>query len=320
MAQKRIFFIDLPGHKALPDGSMVRIAGALGEITSVTDAAAAITALNAGAGISIVVCNNAHLEIFQLIRQLHPHAKIVLITDETMEKYSSHLGGAEDQFVDHVIANRAPTPWTLHEFRITLQKIIRGDIFGLEKYMAPGAVIQHLTVHGSADRENYNSQVMAFADNNRLGHYMSKLAFGISEELLMNAIYDAPIAAGRTHYGELPRTSAIELAPDEYSTLSFSCDGTVLGISIADPFGALKRDKLFQYLKKVVKRADSANLIDTKKGGAGLGFFKILYSSHALVVNVHPGQRTEVMALIDIEHQVRDFSKMARSIHYFQAE
>jgi len=319
MAQKRILFIDLPGQKTLPDGSMIRISGALGEITCVTDAAAAETALNAIHDLAIVVCNTAHFDIFTAIRRQHPHARIMLVTDETMEKYSAKLNNSEDALVDHVVANRAPSPWTLHEFRVTLQKLIRGDIFGLEKYVAPGTAVQHLTVKGSADREPFNSQVMAFADQNRLGHYMSKLAFGISEELLMNAIYDAPIAAGRTHYGELPRTSAIVLQPDEYSTLSFACDGTILGIGIADPFGALKRDKLFQYLKKVVKRADSANLIDTKKGGAGLGFFKILYSSHALVVNVHPGQRTEVIALIDIEHQVRDFAKMARSIHYFLA-
>jgi len=39
--------------------------------------------------------------------------------------------------------------------------------------------------------------------------------------------------------------------------------------------------------------------------------------NNSLVCNVCPGKRTEVMALIDIGHQVRDFSKTVRSINYF---
>ena len=158
---------------------------------------------------------------------------------------------------------------------------------------------------------------MSFAEENRLGQYMAKLVFGITEELLMNAIYDAPVAGGRHHYGDLPRTTSVELDQSEYATLTYGCDGSLFGVAVCDPFGALKREKLYQYLKKVLRRTDSTNLIDTKKGGAGLGLFKILYSSHALICNVEPSKRTEVMALIDIQHQVRDFSKMARSVHYF---
>jgi len=146
---------------------------------------------------------------------------------------------------------------------------------------------------------------------------MAKLVFGITEELLMNAIYDAPVADGRHRYGELPRTTAVDLEPHEYSQLSFGCDGNVFGIAVSDPFGALSKVKLYEYIRKVLRRSDSINLIDRKKGGAGLGLFKILYSCHSLICNVQPHVKTEVIALIDIHSQVRDFSKMARSIHYF---
>ena len=45
-----------------------------------------------------------------------------------------------------------------------------------------------------------------------------------------------------------------------------------------DPFGLLKKEKFFEYLKKVLSRDDSSKIIDTKKGGAGLGLLKILFS------------------------------------------
>lgn len=316
---KRVLYVDIPGKKPLPEASVLRVAGSGGDLVGVTDGAAAMAVLRSPLPVDVLVLNSAEYDIFALARTTKPQARTVLVTDGTMEHYSRELKGSEDVLVDHVIASRVPSQWTINELRVTLQKIVRGDIFGLEKYLAPATPIRELTVKGSADREVYNTLVMNFAEENRLGQYMAKLVFGITEELLMNAIYDAPVAGGRHHYGELPRTTVVELKPNEYARLTFGCDGQVFGISVVDPFGALTREKLFQYLKKVLRRGDSANLIDTKKGGAGLGLFKILYSSHSLICNVQHEQRTEVMALIDIQHQVRDFSKMARSVHYFAA-
>lgn len=314
---KTVLYVDIPGRKPLPEASVLRVTGTGAEIVGVTDPKSAMAVIKTTENLSVMVTNTPALEVFQLARKLQPKMRTVLVTESTMEQYSRLLSGAEDELIDHVIANRIPGQWTINELRVTVQKILREDIFGIDKYLAPATLIQELTVRGSNDRESFNTMVMNFAEENRLGQYMAKLVFGITEELLMNAIYDAPVAGGRHHYGELPRTTSVELRPHEYSTLRYGCDGSVFGISVADPFGALTREKLFQYLKKVLRRTDSTNLIDTKKGGAGLGLFKILYSSHSLIVNVQPGKRTEVMALIDIQHQVRDFSKMARSVHYF---
>lgn len=313
---KRVLFIDLPTSKALPDPSVLRISAFGADVVSVTDSRSASCVLES-TPVDMLVTNHPDREILRLARKKHPLAQNLLVTDLPMEKYSEALQGDEHVLIDSVIANRGPVPWTINELRITLQKILRQDIFGIAKYLAPATPIHELTVTGSKDREAFNTSVMQFAEENRLGQYVSKLVFGITEELLMNAIYDAPIAGGKLHYGELPRTAAIELEPAEYSRLTFGCDSSLFGISVTDPFGALTREKLFQYLKKVVRRTDSANLIDTKKGGAGLGLFKILYSSHSLICNVQPQRQTEVMALIDVQNQVRDFSKMARSVHFF---
>ena len=313
---KRVLFIDTPKGKPLPDASVLRIAASGADPISVTDPRAALAVMQS-TSLDVVVVNYPDVDLLRSFRERCPSGQSLLVTDLPMERYSELLQGEEHLLVDHVIAGRGPVAWTINEVRVTLQKILRGDIFGLTKYLSPITTIHELTVTGSKDRETFNASVMQFAEENRLGQYLAKLVFGITEELLMNAIYDAPIAGGKTHYNELPRTAAITLDPSEYSRLSFGCDGSLFGISVTDPFGALTREKLFQYLKKVIRRADSANLIDTKKGGAGLGLFKILYSSHALVCNVQPLQRTEVMALIDLQTQVRDFSKMARSVHFF---
>ncbi len=315
-----VLYLDAPGAKSLPDPSILRVAGLPDSVQVVPSPEGALRVVNSSESLTALVTNLEVPDLLRVVREKRPHTKIVLVTDHVMEAYSKKLDGQEDKLLDHIIANRYPADRTINEFRVTLQKLIKQDLFGIDKYLAPGSPIYQLPVRGTSDREPYNHQVMAFSDQNRLGQYIGRLIFGITEELLMNAIYDAPVAGGRTHYADLPRTDAICLKPDEYSQLSYGTDGQVFAVGVRDPFGALKRNTLFQYLKKVLRRDDSANLIDTKKGGAGLGLFKILYSSHALVVNVDPQASTEVIALIDLQHQVRDFTKMTRSIHYFSTK
>src|SRR5690606_34208665 len=142
----------------------------------------------------LMVANVPDLELFEQARKYVPDCRTVLVTENTMEQYSRALDGREDVLVDHVVANRSPDQWTINELRVTVQKILRRDIFGLEKYLAPATPVQRFTVTGSNDRENFNTLVMNFAEECRLGQYTSKLVFGITEELLMNAIYDAPVA------------------------------------------------------------------------------------------------------------------------------
>ena len=314
-----ILIVEAPNGRPLPPSEVLKSAtndGRMQVASSVSTAKSLISRLSAPA---ILVINEPIIEIFQGFRQKFPHGKIILVTDLTMEKYSAVLGGLEESLLDHVIANRTPSTFTSQELRITLQKLIRDDLFGIEKYLSSNTPIHSLRVTASSDRDRINQSIETFALQNGLSHQFSKLAHGISEELLMNVIYDAPTRDGVHPYAELHRSVPVTLRPEEQSTISFGMDHNCFAIAATDPFGGLTRPKLFQYLRKVLQREEGADLVDKKAGGAGLGLYKILYSSHSLVCNVKPNVRTDVIALIDINYQIRDFSKQARSIHYFQS-
>ncbi len=311
-----ILFIDLPGNKPLPNESALRIAGFNCEIISVSSETSALASIAAGK-IDIVVCNAPLLEIFTVIRKNQPSAQIVLVTEYTMKKYSDSLVGKEAELIDHVIANRTNGQWLVNEIRITIQKIVRDELFGIDKYLLHDTKILTKTVKESGEREKCNTEVMAYAETFRAGNHTSKLIYGITEELLMNAIFDATAAGGATYHENADRPLQIKLRPEHYVNLDYGCDGSVFAVGVTDNFGAMARETFYRYLSKVMLRNDSQNLIDTKKGGAGLGLFKILYGSHSLICNVEPNKKTEVIALIDLKQQLRDFSRMARSISYF---
>tara|TARA_B100001094_G_scaffold321966_1_gene370560 strand:+ start:523 stop:1512 length:990 start_codon:yes stop_codon:yes gene_type:complete len=313
----QILILDQQGFKPLPPMECLNGLFTKDQFSYVSEVTVARHLLSMGA-IDIIVSNAPDYELFKNIRQHHQNTAIILITEQPMKSYSEALKGEEEFLVDHVISLRSQGFWSIQDLRVTINKLLHPeDIFGIEKYLLPGTLIQRTKVTGSKDRETLNSQVMEYATTCRLGQHLAKMAFGITEELLMNTIHDAPLAAGLLHYSTLPRTAPIELKPEEYGELTYGCDGRVLAIASSDPFGALKKEKLFQYLKKVLRRKDSIGLIDTKKGGAGLGFFKILYSSHAIVCNVEKDNKTEIMSLIIVNEQLRDFSNMTRSIHFF---
>ena len=140
----------------------------------------------------------------------------------------------------------------------------------------------------------------------------------MAEELVMNTLYDAPLAAGVEGFENLGPTDHIELTEEQMGKLKIGFDGRILAISTEDPFGCLSKETFFKYMKKLSMQRDSDDLIDTKKGGAGLGFFKILFSSHALICNVEKDKKTEVISLMFLKQPLKDFKIMPRSIHFLK--
>jgi hypothetical protein len=57
------------------------------------------------------------------------------------------------------------------------------------------------------------------------------------------------------------------------------------------------------------------NVSDRPSGGLGL---KVIFDRlHRFVVNVHPGNVTEAICLLQFENRIRDFDKRLRSFYYF---
>ena len=310
-----VLIADIPGRKSIGSTPAIHVAANGWNIISVSGIPQALEALT-GPSIRVVVSNDPNESLFQAARQHSSKIITVLVTDLPMQEYCASLGHNDLLLIDHVIAN-IDSEWTTSDLAITLQKVIRSDLFGIEKYLSPQSDIQSRIIKGSADRDVSNKAVQDWVEACGLSKNLARLASGICEELLMNAIYDAPVAGGRAHYEAMERRAVRELEEDEWATLKYGADSRVFAISITDPFGAFARDRWFSYLRKVLKRNDSEQLIDTKKGGAGLGLFKMLYSSHSVVCNVDPGKTTEVIVLISLIHPVRDFVHLPRSIHYF---
>jgi len=128
----------------------------------------------------------------------------------------------------------------------------------------------------------------------------------VAEELVMNALYDAPFEAGYFARA-IPRTDDVDLPADRACEISYGIEGDSAFVRLRDTFGALSRDRLVDVLTRC--NTDAVSL-DESRGGAGLGLWRVFSSASTLSITVVPGQLTDII----VEFSIRD-GRMLKHLH-----
>ncbi len=187
-----------------------------------------------------------------------------------------------------------PMPLLGEELTITAQKLIRGDLFGAEKYLLWGSELHATTVTRASQRTHIVSELAEQVRARGQTARAASMAMLVTDELLSNAVHNAPVDEHGIHYrADLARDRELELDARHEVVLRWGCDGRYLAIEVTDPFGSLDRDTA---LAALVQH-------EVKDGaGAGMGLALTYRSCDHLVFNLAPGTRTQVIALIDVRH------------------
>jgi hypothetical protein len=202
------------------------------------------------------------------------------------------------------------------ELVVTCEKILRRDIFGLDKYLAgfgierPSRIIKH-----AAERDELVAQLTEAVRALGAGRRVVESVSLVADELFTNAVYNAPRDAdGVPRYAHVNRREKIALEPGEYVHLEFGSDGLTFALSVSDRFGALAPEVLRSAIQRCVSRHDP---IEQKAGGAGIGLYAALCHADQLVFNLAPGQRTEVIGLWSLTRKIGGRGAGVASLHVF---
>lgn len=208
------------------------------------------------------------------------------------------------------------TPILAEELVVTANKLLTQDVFGLEKYLTWGIRPQSVVLRDSEERQGAIDDLVAFVGSLGLGARVAATAKIVADELLTNAIYNAPVdgTGARLHAG-LRRSERLTLTGRNEVELHYACDGRSLAVSVVDHFGSLDRATISFYLAKCF--AAGADQVDDKQGGAGLGMYMALENVSSLVYNLAPGLRTEVIGLIDVSDRSPRSGRCSRSFCVF---
>ncbi|MGE0762142.1 MAG: cyclic nucleotide-binding domain-containing protein [Bdellovibrionales bacterium] len=247
----------------------------------------------------ILFVDSTMLELAGAAVVKNPNTKLVLMTSEPVPKYLPDL--MKLTFMPNIVSRSdEDRTFTIKNIMTTMTKLISQDLFGLEKYLAWGVEAHTSPVTHSNDRTKLIHEMEQYFESLGIRRTNRERMAVVCEELLMNAIYDAPAdSSGKSLYNHLPRTVEVSLAPEHHGKFRYATDGMFCAVSVEDPFGALSGTTILKYLQSCY--GGEAGTYNKQKGGAGRGLHQIVENSDLVVFNIQPGRRTEVIALFNVD-------------------
>jgi hypothetical protein len=227
----------------------------------------------------------------RLLGRLRDNAHVTVVTEEAaLEHLVAYL---EDERVNHVVVgdelDRGVT--------VTAQKLLSGDLFGIEKYVAPQTPVQYLRLQDFQGRSHAIDTVVAYAEQERFRRQTRQAIAQVCEELLMNALYDAPVDDhGRQIFADIDPHRRTQLDSPRPVSIRYAATEDQFAVAVRDRFGRLAKSTILAYIDKCLQSSDQ---IDRKTYGAGLGLYMVANATATYVVNVAKDVATEVICTFD---------------------
>jgi hypothetical protein len=178
--------------------------------------------------------------------------------------------------------------------------------FGLSTYMPGETQTQKLTLKKSSQRKAAVEAMQNVLDKSDVTGRLSALVAQALDQLLMNAIFDAPQNPPGTYIRKfLPRSSDFELNAKEQVTLEFARNDDLIGISVLDQWGTLRKEVVMSFLRKDYQK-ESVKFKATDPG-SGLGLHGITQSGLSMLFVSRPKNQTEVMLFFPRTNSYKTF-------------
>jgi hypothetical protein len=165
-------------------------------------------------------------------------------------------------------------------------------------YLLATTAIEEHVLGSSGEKEELLSGVLALAERLGLSDEKLRRIEVATDELLLNALYDAPRNADGTAPFVADRRATVTLPAQSQVRVRYGTDGRSFVVSVADRFGSLTRSALATHIARVLE--PSGPRPRSGPGGAGLGLVLTFSAANQLVVHVSAGRFTEVTAVMHI--------------------
>jgi hypothetical protein len=250
--------------------------------------------------------------VLQVLRQW-PQVKPILWSGEPIDRLLRTC--LEEPRLSNIIgrANFESTPrdW---ELLLAARRLARPEPHTFQGLLSWGFTGFQWKPRETAERDAVTAQVQAFVDKIGSPKRVGEMFYELCHELLMNAMYDAPVdERGRPKYAH-DRKNSIHLEDVEAPTVRIASDGVKVVLAVTDPFGRLGRHHVFGGLVRGLKGGE----MDVTGGGAGLGMVKVYHSTVSTLYDVVQGRKTEVTGVFELDMNLREFRTLPKSVHFFQ--
>ncbi len=194
-------------------------------------------------------------------------------------------------------------------------RIVKGLLmqraFGLENFLKANSKIQVIKLSLSTQKQNAVEAVKAYLIAAKFQSRMATVVANAVDELLMNAMYDAPVDnVGKQSLLAEPRTSVLKLEGKNSVEMHIGFDGAYVGIAAIDLFGSVDKAKLLSHISKIYVKEEYK--VRTSVAGAGIGLGTVFRSGGSFLILSEAGVRTEVIVFFKRSENFREFKDQFR--------
>lgn len=230
----------------------------------------------------------AWFDLVQFLRELRPETRYAIISSTSVEE---HFRLALEYDVGTLLPRQGAHP--LRDLVETAQSLLTENVFGLERWLGPGAEVHARQVGSATDIDSVVAEVAAwYPDGDIRRVFRRSLA-----EMVSNAVFYGSL----DQEGELKSEWDLDakLGRDQAVYVFFGKSATSWGCSVVDRGGRLTKQQILTWLEANRARGAQGILLNDLNHGRGLHITR--RSLDRVVVNIRPGDRTEMILLRDME-------------------
>lgn len=232
--------------------------------------------------------NRAALELGVRMDRIGP---VIAIFDEPLQNTIAWI--ATHPWLSHVVsATLLRHPIATEHLRNVISTLTSGKQPRLLDWLGPTVKGRRVRLARASKRVERLERMSAFLEAQGTGSRTIEQLCDAAEELLTNAFYDAPAAAGVTQ--PISRTRDVRLPDDSACDMVYGCRDDLAVVRVRDPFGSLSRSRLVEVLTRC-SRTDMQVEVDETMGGAGLGLWRIFSAASFVAIAVVRNRHTEVL-------------------------
>ena len=192
-----------------------------------------------------------------------------------------------------------------------LKFINRERAFGLENFFDKSVKVQQVTLKLASQKQLAVEAVRKVIMSVNFKSRMASVVANAVDELLMNAIFDAPAdELGHPLFETVSRDQEMELKGKQEVTMQIGYDGTYLGVSVRDLYGSLDKSRLMTRISRRYREEEYQ--VKETRAGAGIGLGTVFRLGGSLLFASESHVRTEVTVLFKNSSNYREFKDQFR--------
>jgi hypothetical protein len=197
-----------------------------------------------------------------------------------------------------------------------VKKSIAGATSNFDDYFSGTLVRKNFKLSHSSQKHEVVSNFFQTMVDHRIETRIAHLGADAVDELLMNAIFDAPNdQQGIRYRRKTERDAEFELKGKEEIEAELIISSDLIGIRVVDQFGSFEAASAISCMGKNFEI--NGYELWQPDPGARLGLPKLIQSAASLIFQIEPGVRTESIALFNNAH---NFRELRTSFSFFSVQ